>query len=179
MIMKKLFFIAVLFSSFLFSSCGDDLEDLLDVNFNTTIVEEIDVNVFGNADPVSLDQNEVFSLLENTETSKYIDKLKTIEIKKMTYKIIDFSGDTSGKITASLKADGQTLHSISQVTVKNAYDNATVFEVTNQTALKNAATSLLQNKTITLETSGQSVSTTAMSFKIEVTLELGIVANPL
>lgn len=175
--MKKLFFIAVLFSSFLFSSCGDDLEELLDVSFEVPIEEEIDVTVVGGT--ISLDQTEVFSLLENTETSKYIEKLKTIEIKKMTYKIIDFSGDPSGKITASLKADGQTLHSISEVIVKNASDNSTVFEVTNQTALKNAATSLLQNKTITLETSGQSVSTDPMSFKIQITLDLGVVANPL
>jgi hypothetical protein len=177
--MKKLFFIAVLFSSFLFSSCGDDLEDLLDVNFDTTIVEEIDVNVVGGAEPVSLDQTEVFSLMENTETNKYIDKLKTIEIKKMTYKIIDFSGDTSGKISASLKADGQTLHTITDKTVKTEFDNATVFEVTNKAALVTAATALLQNKTITLETSGQSVSTNPISFTIQVTLDLGVVANPL
>lgn len=175
--MKKLSCIAVLFTCFLFSSCGDDLEELLDVSFQVPIVEEIDVNVPSGTNP--LGQSVVFSLSENTETSKYINKLKTLEIKKLTYKVIDFSGDNSGKITASLKANGTTLHSITDVTVKTAFDNATVYEVTNKAALVTAATSLLQNKTISLETDGQTVSTSAMNFKIEVTLELGVVANPL
>ena len=175
--MKKILFISVLFTSFLFSSCGDDLEDLLDVSFEVPIVEEIDVDVPSGTNP--LNQTVSFSLSENTETSKYLDKLKTLEIKKMTYKVIDFTGDATGKITASLKANGTTLHSITDVTVKTAFDNATVYEVTNKAALVTAATSLLQNKTISLETSGTTVSATAMSFIIEVTLELGVVANPL
>lgn len=177
--MKKLFFVAVLFSSFLFSSCGDDLEELLDVSFEVPIVEEIDVDVIGGTEPVSLDQTVMFSLSENTETNKYLDKLKSLEIKKMTYKVINFTGDATGKITASLKANGTTLHSITDVTVKTAFDNATVYEVTNKAALVTAATSLLQNKTISLETTGQTVSTSAMNFKIQVTLQLGVVANPL
>lgn len=175
--MKKILFISVLFTSFLFSSCGDDLEDLLDVSFEVPIVEEIDVDVAGGTN--SLNQSVVFSLSEDTETNKYLDKLKSLEIKKMTYKVIDFTGDATGKITASLKADGATLHSITDVIVKTAFDNATVYEVTNKAALVTAATSLLQNKTISLETSGTTVSTSAMNFKIEVTLELGVVANPL
>ncbi len=175
--MKKILLISVLFTSFLFSSCGDDLEDLLDVSFEVPIVEEIDVDVAGGTN--SLNKSVVFSLSEETETNKYLDKLKSLEIKKMTYKVIDFTGDATGKITASLKADGATLHSITDVTVKTAFDNATIYEVTNKSALATAATSLLQNKTISLETSGQTVSTTAMNFKIEVTLELGVVANPL
>jgi hypothetical protein len=174
--MKKLFFIAVLFSSFLFSSCGDDLEDLLDVKINTTITQNIAVNVVSGTNP--LDQTILFSLA-NDDTNQYLDKLKTLEIKEMTYEIIDFTGDASGKITANLKADGETLHTITDKTVKTEFENATVFTVNNPAALIKAANKLLKSKMITLETSGQSVSTTAMSFKIKVTLKLGIVANPL
>jgi hypothetical protein len=175
--MKKILFISVLFTSFLFSSCGDDLKDLLDISIDTTIVENIDVNVVSGTN--SLDQTVIFSLLENTNTNEYIDKLKTLKIKKMTYKIIDFTGDSSGTITANLKADETTLHSISDVTVKSAFDNGTVFEVTNEAALINAATTLLDSKIITLKTSGQTVSTSNMDFKIQVIIELEVVANPL
>jgi flavin-binding protein dodecin len=97
----------------------------------------------------------------------------------MTYKIIDFTGDSSGTITANLKAAETTLHSISDVTVKSAFDNETVFEVTNEAALINAARTLLDSKIITLETSGQTVSTSNMNFKIKVIIELEVVANPL
>ncbi|MFM9826891.1 hypothetical protein [Flavobacterium sp.] len=175
--MKKILFISVLFTSFLFSSCGDDLEELLDVKFNTTITEEIPVTVIAGTN--SLIESTEFSLIENTETSKYLDKLKTIEIKKMTYKIIEFTGDSTGKITAVLEADGETLHSISDKTVNTEFVNATVFEVTNKAALLNAATSLLKNKKISLKTNGQTVSTSPMSFKIKLTLDLDVVANPL
>lgn len=175
--MKKILFISVLFTSFLFSSCGDDLKDLLDISIDTTIVENIDVDVVSGTN--SLDQTVIFSLLENTNTNKYIDKLKTLKIKKMTYKIIDFTGDSSGTITANLKAAETTLHSISDVTVKSAFDNETVFEVTNEAALINAARTLLDSKIITLETSGQTVSTSNMNFKIKVIIELEVVANPL
>jgi hypothetical protein len=171
--MKKMFFMAVLFSSFLFSSCGNDL---FDVSFNTTITEDYTFEVSGGSIP--LNQSIPISL-NNEDTSKYLNNLKSIEIKKMTYKIIEFSGDPEGKITLNLTANYETFHSISDVTVKTAFDNATVYEVTNKAALTKAANSFLQNKTITLETSGESVSTNPMSFKFLITLELGVVANPL
>ena len=174
--MKKILFITVLFSSLLLSSCGDDLENLLDVSFNTSISQNIAVNVVGGNN--SLNQTIPFSLA-NTDTSKYLDKLKTLEIKKMTYKIIEFSGDPTGKITVDLQADGETLHSITDKTVNTEFVNATVFEVTNKVALLNAATSLLKNKTISLKTTGQTITTEAMNFKILVTLDLAVVANPL
>lgn len=117
--------------------------------------------------------------LDNEDTSEYLNNLKSIEIKKMTYKIIEFDGDPEGKITLNLKANNETLLSITDVTVKTAFDNATVYEVTNKAALTKAANSFLQNKAIALETTGQSVSTNPMSFKFLITLELGVVANPL
>ncbi len=171
--MKKLFFIAVLFSSVFLSSCS---KDLLDISFNTTITEDYAINVPGGTIP--LNQSIPLSI-DNADTSKYLDKLKSVEIKKMTYKIIDFTGDAEGKITLNLMANGVLLNTITDITVKDAADAATVFVVTNKTALANAANSLLQNKTITLETTGQSVSTNPMSFKFLITLDLAVVANPL
>jgi hypothetical protein len=174
--MKKLFFIAVLFSSLLFSSCVDDLvDDLLDISFNTTITENYAVTVPGG--PIPLIQSIPLNL-DNADTSQYLDKLKSVEIKKMTYKIIDFSGDAEGKLTLNLLADDVPLNSITDINVKNAADAGTVFEVTDKTALTNAANSLLKNKTINLNTTGQAVSE-GMSFKFLITLDLGVVANPL
>ena len=174
--MKKLLFIAFLFSSFLFSSCGDDLKDLLDVSINTTVTKDIDLSVIGGTN--SLNQSVNVSL-DNQDTNQYLNKLKTLEIKKMTYKIIEFTGDPDGKITANLKADNETLLTITDTNVKTSFDNATVFEVTNKNALITAASAFLTNKTINLTTSGSTVCINPMTFKIKVTLELGIVANPL
>lgn len=174
--MKKLLFIAVLFSSLFLSSCSTDLEELLDIKINTTISDDIPVNVISGTN--SLSKTIQFNL-GNTDTNAYLEKLKTLEITKMTYKFIEFSGDNSGKITASLQADGETLHTITDKTVKTEFDNATVFEVTNKTALVNAASSLLKNKSIMLKTSGQTISTGTMNFKILITLDIKVVANPL
>jgi len=176
--MKKLFCLAVLFSSFLFSSCSDDLKNLLDVSFNTTITEDVVAIVDKGTNSLG-QQPIVFSLDDNLDTNQYLNKLKSIEIKKMSYKVIEFQGDSSGKITADLSANGKVLHSISDINVKDAFDNATVFSITDPATLIDLASSLLTNKTITLNASGQSVSTQPMGFKIQFTIELAIVANPL
>ncbi len=171
--MKKLFFITALVTSVLLSSCS---KDLLDVSFNTTITENYAINVPGGTIPL----NQSIPLnIDNADTSSYLNKLKSVEIKKMTYKIIDFTGDAEGKITLNLMANGVLLNTITDINVKNAADAVTVFEVTDKTALTNAGNSLLENKTITLETTGESVSTSPMAFKFFITLELGVVANPL
>lgn len=176
--MKNLFCLAVLFSSFLFSSCSDDLKNLLDVSFNTTITEE--VGPIGGIGTVPFENLPVvISLDDNAEIKKYSNKIKNIEIKKMSYKVIEFQGDPSGKITADLYGNGKPFHSISINPLKDAFDNATVFPINNQEALIDIAKSSLANKTITLNASGQYESAQPMGFKIQFTIELAIVANPL
>lgn len=171
--MKKLLLFTSLFICFIFTSCNSDI---LDIPFNTTITREIPVIVGSGTTALN---NTITLSLDNEDTNKYLDKLKSVKIKKMTYKIIDFNGDAAGQITATILADGETLHTITNVVVKNAFDAGTVYEVTNKDALIKAATSLLTNKNITLKTTGQTQSETSMNFKIKVTLELGVVANPI
>lgn len=176
--MKNLFCLAVLFSSFLFSSCSDDLKNLLDVSFNTTITEEVGP-IYGMGTIPFENQSIVFSLDDNAEIKKYSNKIKSIEIKKMSYKVIDFLGDPMGKITADLSANGKVIHSISDINVKDASEKPTDFSITDPATLIDLASSLLANKTITLNASGQSESTQPMGFRIQFTIELAIVANPL
>lgn len=175
--MKKLFFIAVVFSSFLFSSCGDDLEDLLDVNINVPIIKVIDVSVDSGSN--TLNKSIEFNLADNIEINNYLAKIKAVEIKTMTYKIIEFNGNSEDEITVSLKADGVILKTIKNENLKKAFDSAFVFGVDDKTALLSTATSFLQNKKINLTTTGSTVAKSPMSFKIEVTLNLGVVASPL
>jgi hypothetical protein len=173
--MKNLFCLAVLFSSFLFSSCSDDLKNLLDVSFNTTITED----VYGIGTVPFENLPVVISLDDNAEIKKYSNKIKNIEIKKMSYKVVEFQGDPSGKIIANLSANGKPFHSISINSLKDAFDNKIVFPITDQEALIDLANSSLANKTITLNASGQSESAQPMGFRIQFTIELAIVANPL
>lgn len=172
--MKKMFFTVAVFASVLLSSCT---KDLLDVPFNTTITKDIVVSAAAGTNPLA---QTVTLSIDNADTNKYLNKLKSVEIKKMSYKIVDFTGDSTGKITADLQADGVTLHTASNITVKNEADLATVFEVTGKDVLlKTVAASLMKNKSITLNSAGQAVCTSPMDFKIRVTLELGIVAGAL
>lgn len=174
--MKKLFFIAALFTGVLFTSC---VKDLLDVNFGTTITNVIPVAVLPGT--VATTQNTDFSLDANADTKKYLNKLKSIEIKKMTYKIKDFAtgGDATGKVGIKLMANNALLYSVDNVVAKTSSDAMTVYEVTDKAALKTAAASLLQNKKITLQSEYKSDSKTTMNFNVEVMMELGVVANPL
>ena len=84
-------------------------------------------------------------------------------------KVIEFQGDPLGKITADLYGNGKPFHSISINPLKDAFDNATVFPITDQEALIDLAKSSLANKTITLNASGQYESAQPMGFKIQFT----------
>lgn len=173
--MKNIFLISFIVIASFLSSC-DELKDKADVNFNTTISNSFAVSI---TEPNTTYDGSATINLNNEDTNEYLDKLKDIEIKKMTYKISDYTGDPIGEITGVLKADGITLHSVSDLVVKNASDGATVFEVTDTAALNDVATALLENKIITVQATGTADYDVSMFFVVTVTLDLGVKANPL
>lgn len=180
--MKTLYFIAILFATFFMSSCS---EDALDVNLKTTLTKDIDLTNSSASSTskvstgVPFDKSVTLSL-DNEDIGKYVNKLKSVKVKKMTYIFTDFSGADHVTITADLQADGTSIHSVSMLNIKNAVTNNTIFEVTNATAnISNIETALLNNKSITIRTAGNFGCSCAVAFKIRVIIDLDLVANPL
>lgn len=165
--------LSTLFICFVFTSCDDDI---LDVDFDTTIKSTIVANVSKGQE--TLNENVVLSI-DNKDTRDYLDKIKNVKIKKLTYKIISFSGNEKGTVDVDFFADNITLKT-EAFTVKSAYDASAIFEVTDVSKLNSMADLLKNNKSVSVGILGKTVSEEGdMNFNIEVTAELEVTANPL
>ena len=165
--------LSALLMCFLFTSCDDDL---LDVDFDTTVKATIVAHVDQGQE--TIDESVVLSL-DNNDTHDYLDNIKNVKIKKLTYKIISFSGDSEGYIDVDFYADTITL-TADEFFVKEAYDMATIFEITDVSKLNTMADLLKTNNSTTVGISGQSTAVEEeMDFNIEVTAELEVTTNPL
>ncbi len=168
--------LSALLICFIFTSCD---KDLLDVDFDTTVKATIVANI--NQGQETINESAVLSL-ENNDTRDYLDKIKNLKIKKLTYKIISFSGDTEGYIDVDFYANSITLKTEAFV-VKEAYDASTIFEITDVSKLNAMADLLKTNKNTTVGISGLCTGIQSniddLDFNIEVTAELEVTANPL
>ena len=173
--MKNLLVIPVFILTTFFTSC-DKIKDAADVDFNTTITGDIFVSI---NDPDNLYDDSVILSLSNDDTKDYLDKIESVEIKKLTYTLVNFTGDSAGKISGNLLADGIILHSVSDLNVANASSLVTVFEVTDPSLLNNAAAALLTNKVLFLQAKGSAVHSGSMSFIVRVKVDLKVKANAL
>ena len=159
--------------SFTFTSCDDDI---LDVDFNTTVSQTIPIHV--NQDQETVNESAVLSL-DNSDTNKYLKKIKDVEITKLTYIITNFTGDTTGSVNVDFKADDLVLKTEGFI-VKNANDNVTVFEITDVDKLNAMANLLKTNKSVSVGITGECVNKeNSMDFNVEVTANLKVTANPL
>jgi len=166
-------FLAILLISFTFNSC-DEVEKLADVKFSTSITEKIPVHIGQNQEYMS----EMVTLnLDNSDTHDYLNELKNVSIKKVQYKFIDFTGNEDCYINVEIASDGVVLET-KEFYVQQAYSNETVYEITDIDKVNAMATALKNNKQIEFKMEGE-VFGGISDFKIEVTLELEIIANPL
>lgn len=165
--------LSVLLICFVFTSCD---EDLLDVDFDTTVKATIVANVDQGQETIN---ESVVLSLDNNDTHKYLDKIKDVKIKKLTYKIISFSGNDKGSVDVDFYANSITLRT-EGFNVKSAYDAGTIFEITDVSKLNTVANLLKNNKSTTVGISGETISNeSSMNFSIQVTAELEVTANPL
>ena len=168
-------FLAIILISITFQSC-DDIEDLADVNFNTTINEKIAFHVDQNQEAIS---ESITLSIDNSDTHDYLNNLERVSITKFTYKIIDFIGDEEGSVNITFFVDGVSLSQESFI-VKQVNDDATIFEITDTNKLNTIASTLKNNHQITASISGTSTAINdSMDFKVDITINLSIVANPL
>ncbi len=167
---KLVFAVLIVFT---FNSC-DEVNELADVNFNTTVSEDIVIRIGENQEYIS----DVITLnLDNADTHDYLDMLKNITIKKLTYKFKDFEGNENCTINVEISTDNNVFEARS-FTIKQEVDNETVFEITEVSKINAMAIALQNNGSVTFKMEGEVFAGIA-DFKVEVTAELEVVANPL
>ena len=111
--------------------------------------------------------------------SDYLDLIEDLSITSLTYRIIDFTGDTAGTIDAEFIVNGVLL-ATNDITVKTEADAGTVYEVTDTAQLNQIATDLKNNLQVSAEYTGTALcDADNMDFKIEVTVGVELTASPL
>ena len=170
---NRITILALLLISFPFTSCSTDLAD---VDFSTDITEKFDVHINQNQEYVS---QSITLSLDNSDTHDYLDNIKEVSFTKLTSKVTNFTGDETGTLHAELLSDGTPLV-INDFNVKLANDNVTIYEVADVAKLNQMALAPKNNQQVILSILGECSDLAGdMDFKIEVTAELNIVANPL
>ena len=186
---KYLVIFAVIFN---FTSC-DKLDELTEVDFDTTISAPILINTVGVESKTSSTkignkingedeyfEGEVTISLDNSTTNKYLDLIEKIKIKKASFVFTNFSGDTFGEIKGDLYINNtKLLPQDSYINVSEAAAEATVFEVTNTQLISSIVSGLLANKKVTAKYAGYSNALDAMTFEIKVILDLTVTADAL
>jgi hypothetical protein len=168
-------FLTIILLAITFQSC-DSLTDLADVNFDTTINEKIAFHVDQYQEVIS---ESITLSIDKVDTHDYLNHLETVSITKFTYKIIDFHGDEEGSLDVTFFIDGVSL-SQESFFVKQANDDSSIFEITDTNKLNTIASALKNNHQITASISGNSASINeSMDFKVDITINLSMVANPL
>lgn len=159
-----------------FTSC-DEIDKLTEVDFNTTVNEQLDVNVPAGEDLV-LSRTMLINMV-NSDTKDYLDVLQDVKIKSFTYQLTSFTGDVNGVLTGSFVADGVELLSHDNMIVKQTVDAGTVFKVTNTALLNSIASKLKGGNDISIGLVGESSCDVAMNFTINITIDLAVTADVL
>lgn len=172
--------ISFVFLGLVFSSCDeDDLAAVLpDIDAEVTSIQKIPVSVDKTeGDWVEFSNTADVSIINN-ETEKYLNRIKSVNIKRLRYRVLEFNGDPMGEVQGSFSADnGKTFEN--RFMVKNAFDQNTVYDVDDVAELNRIANALKSRHTIQVRYSGKALCDQEnMNFTIEVEMVAEVTINP-
>lgn len=185
--MKNLFFFVIFISAIFFTSCS---EDELDVELQTTLSQDLDVIATSGSDRMDghksaiTDSEYPFSKsailsLDNEDTHQYLNKIKNVKIKRLTYRVEDY-GTSHGTLSAILYADEREIHRVEDLLARDDAGEAIVFEIVDVDGkISQMESALLNNKNLTLTITGNRSCSCSMTFKVRVTADVEAIANPL
>ena len=171
-------FLLLLLIAFSISSC-DEAEDLLNLtkDFDDTIVESIAISIDKTAGERASFSNSTVLSIDDPALQPYINKIKSIEIKSLSYKIINFNGDATGDVNGEFYID-DIVYLTDAFVVKTEADKGTVFKINDVAELNEIANKLKANKELTAKYSGDALcDNDDMNFQIEITLDVKITVN--
>lgn len=171
-------FLILLLMTFSFSSC-DEAEELLNLtkDFDDTIIETIAISIDKTTGNRAAFSNTKVLSIDDPELQPYINKIKSVEIKSLSYKIINFNGDATGDVNGEFLIDN-IVYLTNAFVVKTEADNGTIFKITEVAELNEIATKLKANKKLTAEYSGDALCDNEdMDFLVEITLDVKITVS--
>lgn len=155
-------------------------DKIMDVDFETSLNQSIPVHLDATSElGDSFVENGIISL-DNADTHDYLNLIKDLEIKSLSYKLSNFSGNEDGLIDVQFFVNSTQLLNQTQLQVKTEVDGATMFEVTNTQELNAIAAALLSGNQVNSSFQGTAYSPNgAMDFDVAITINVKATASPL
>lgn len=169
-----------LFLGLAFSSCDeDDLAAVLpDIKIDLNETAEIPVYVDKTDGEWVEYSNTTVITIVNQDTQKYLDKIKSVKIKRLRYRVLSFKGDPTGEVQGSFSADNGPMFQ-NNFMVRNSFEQQTMYEVNDVAELNRIANSLKAKHTIQVRYTGMALcDQDEMDFIIEVEMQAEVTVNP-
>ncbi len=179
--MKKSFVLLSALVLFAAVSC-DLLSQYSIITIGTSFSKTFDFTI----DKVTtIDQEETIDVSTNADLDQYLDKIEDYTIKSINIDVQSFSGNDSALFNGDLKfsplssTDKTTIGAITDLNLKDLYDNGTSYDITVDTQVQDALSKELKdNKGLILYLSG-SVDKVPVTATVNVTLEVDVKAQAL
>ena len=109
--------------------------------------------------------------INNEKTKEYINKIKNVEITKLSYRVKTFSGDPLGEVKGTFMVANQ-ISLENTFVVKTAADDQIIYEITEVAELNRIAEQLKSGQTVNIIYRGSALCNASdMDFDVEITLE--------
>jgi hypothetical protein len=169
--------IALLFITTL-SSCKKDLGEF---TFGTTLHKVFPIEVSQtDGVAVSFDTNNAVVSMDNTDTHEYLENIKDVKVKSISFFFENFTGDTTGVVNATYFVDEVPFYTLTNINVANEVGASYSHKITDTTLLNQVATALKNHQEITAKYVGDvQCDEDMMRFDINATFELDITADVL
>lgn len=156
------------------SSC-DEVDELTEVDFSTTLSEEVPVTL-SDAD-TSMNGSLNINLADNEDIEPYLSKIESISITSASYVIKNYVGEETATGTLTITAASQTFGPFQHAFFTDD-QNGTSFSL-DSSGLNALANSLASNNQLSIQFSGTQDPAQNGSFTIEITLETEVTAQAL
>ena len=174
---KLIKILGIIFLTIGLASCDevkDAIDDITEVEFNTTLMESIPVTLESGIE-MNVSQSTTISI-DNDDTHDYLSKIESVSINSLTYKVTNHFGDDTANADVDFYAD-QTVLNSHNIVIKEVSDAGTVFEITDVNSLNEIATKLENGSNVTIGMSGTANSEGVTTFTVEVTIDVKVTAN--
>ena len=162
-------------TGFTFTAC-DEIDDLTSVDFTSSLSDQFNLS-FDESSEEAIDESLTFDLADNNSVSKYLNKLKEVDITKITYRVTKYSGDENLNLNVGFYVNGSAVVPVTNYNLKSELGNE--FEITDPAILKTISTTLLSKKQVTLQLKGNYNSKSAATAELYVTVYFDATAKAL
>ena len=158
----------------LVQSCNS-VDELSQVDINTTLVKEVSFTSDANGD---FSGSFIIDLADNQDVSEYINKIEAVKINDAKYQIMSFTGTEGTGGVLNINAAGQSFQFVHNDFLSDV-QNQTVYNLDDATKLNAIALSIKNTKQLQVSFSGNSTVSEAFDMTIKMTFDVTITAQAL